>query len=123
MSLSSDLALQHQSTPPLHPSSPPNSLDDQVNNPAARVYFGPIQSPEKILIAEAAHNWNNFTSLPVSLSPQASSSQDLDNPPLFSSEEDENTVRAILDVGTADNPTLATALNEDCLQEGKNIYH
>ena len=114
--MSSDLVLQHQSTTP----SPTSSLDDQVNNSTARVYFGPIQSPEKVLIAEAAHSWNNPSSLPVCLSPRISSP--LDSHKLLSLEEDENTVRAILEVGTTGPPTLTTTtLDDDCLQDGKNV--
>jgi len=112
--MSSDLAFQHQSTPPSPASSPTNSLDDQVNHPAARVYFGPIRSPEKILIAEAARSWNNLSSLPVCLSPRISSPRDS-----HPSEEDETAVRAILEAGTTDVPT--TTLDEDCLQDGKNV--
>ncbi|KAI9466191.1 hypothetical protein BJY52DRAFT_332816 [Lactarius psammicola] len=109
--MSSDLAFQHQPTPPSPASSPTNSLDDQVNNSAARVYFGPIQSPEKVLIAEAAHGWNNHSSLPVCLSPRISSPRDS-----HPSEEDESAVRSILEVGTTDVPPTTT-LDEDCLQE------
>ncbi|KAH9048117.1 hypothetical protein EDB84DRAFT_1392492 [Lactarius hengduanensis] len=111
--MSSDLAVQHRSTPPSPASSTSNSLDDRINSPTARVYFGPIQSPEKILIAEAAHSWNNPSSLPVCLSPQIPSPRDS-----HPSEEDESAVRAILEVGTTDVPTLATpTLDEDCLQD------
>ncbi|KAH9079392.1 hypothetical protein EDB83DRAFT_2624963 [Lactarius deliciosus] len=111
--MSSDLAVQHRSTPPSPASSTTNSLDDRVNSPTARVYFGPIQSPEKILIAEAAHSWNNPSSLPVRLSPRISSPRDS-----HPSEEDESAVRAILEVGTTDVPSLATTtLDEDCLQD------
>ncbi|KAF8275035.1 hypothetical protein EI94DRAFT_1793681 [Lactarius quietus] len=114
--MSSDLAVRHQSTPPSPSSSPTNGLDDQVNNPEARVYFGPIQSPEKFLIAEAAHSWNNPSSLPVCLSPPISSP--LESHKLFSLEEDENAVREILEVGTTDAPTLVTTTpDEDCLQD------
>ena len=118
--MSPDLVFQHHSTPPSPASSQTSSLDDQVNNPTARVYFGSIQSPEKILIAEAAHSWNNPSSLPVCLSPQISSP--LDSHKLLSLEEDENAVREILKVGTTGLPTLATTtLDEDCLQDGKNV--
>jgi hypothetical protein len=120
--MSSDLAIRHQSTPTSPTSSPTNSLDDQVNNPEARVYFGPIQSPEKFLIAEAAHSWNNPSSLPVCLSPPISSP--LESHKRFSLEEDENAVREILEVGTTDAPTLVTTtLDEDGLQDGKNVCH
>ena len=117
--MSPDLAFQHQPTPPSPASSHTSSLDDQVNNPTARVYFGPIQSPEKVLIAEAAHSWNNPPSLPVCLSPRISSP--LDSHKLLSLEEDENSVREMLEVGTTGLPTLTTTLDEDCLQDGKNV--
>ena len=117
--MSSDLAIRHQSTPPSPASSPTNSLDDQVNNPEARVYFGPIQSPEKVLIAEAAHSWNNPSSLPTCLPPRSTSPLYSHN--LLPSEEDENAVREILEVGTTDPPTLAITIDEDCLQDGKNV--
>ncbi|KAH9063456.1 hypothetical protein EDB87DRAFT_1681505 [Lactarius vividus] len=110
--MSSDLAVQRRPTPPSPASSTTNSLDDRVNSPTARVYFGPIQSPEKILIAEAAHSWNNPSSLPVCLSPRIPSFRD-SHP-----SEDESTVRAMLEVKATDVPTLATAtLDEDCLQD------
>lgn len=120
--MSSDLTIRHQSTPPSPASSSTNSLDDQVNNPEARVYFGPIQSPEKILIAEAAHSRANHTSLPVCLSPQISSP--MDSHKLLCLEEDENIVREILEVERTEYPTLAiTTLDEDDLQDGKNVPH
>ena len=119
--MSSDLAVRHQSTPPSPASSSTNSLDDQVNNPEARVYFGPIQSPEKILIAEAAHSWTNHTSLPVCLSPRISSP--MDSHKLLSLEEDENIVREILEVEKTESPTLAVTIDEDCLQDGKDVPH
>jgi hypothetical protein len=121
VTMSSDVAVRHQSTPPSPASSPTNSLDDHVNNPEARVYFGPIQSPEKILIAEAAHSWTNPSSLPVCLSPRISSP--LDSHKLLSLEEDENIVREILEVETTEAPTVATTLAEDYLQDGKNVPH
>jgi hypothetical protein len=119
--MSSELTiLRHQSTPPPPASSPTSSLDDQVNNPEARVYFGPIQSPEKVLIAEAAHSWNNPSSLPVCISPRISNP--LYSHKLLSLEEDENAVRDILEVGTTGTPTLVTTVfDEDCLQDGENI--
>ena len=120
--MSSDLTIRHQSTPPSPASSSTNSLDDQVNNPEARVYFGPIQSPEKILIAEAAHSRANHTSLPVCLSPRISSP--MDSHKLLCLEEDENIVREILEVERTEYPTLAiTTLDEDDLQDGENVPH
>ncbi|KAI9509363.1 hypothetical protein F5148DRAFT_1188206, partial [Russula earlei] len=75
--------LQPQSNPQSPGSSSSSSIDDQVNNPTARVYFGPIQSPEKILIAEATHNRDNLSSIPFRRSSRISalqSSQQLSSP-------------------------------------------
>jgi len=77
--MSFNLALQHQPIPSSPTSSSLTSLDDEVNNAAARVYFGPIQSPERILIAEATHKRNNLSSLPVRRSPRISALQNSQN--------------------------------------------
>ena len=119
--MSSELTIRRQSTPPPPASSPTSSLDDQVNNPEARVYFGPIQSPEKVLIAEAAHSWNNPSSLSVCLSPRISNP--LYSHKLLSLEEDENAVRDMLEVRTTGLPTLATTVfDEGSLEDGENTY-
>jgi hypothetical protein len=73
--MSFNVALQCQSAPQSPTCSSVSSTDD-VNNPAARVYFGPIQSPERLLIAtQASHKRNNLQSTPVRRSPRLSALQ------------------------------------------------
>ncbi|KAI0006015.1 hypothetical protein BJV74DRAFT_792435 [Russula compacta] len=120
--MSFNLALHCQSIPQSPTSSSTSSLDDGVNNPAARVYFGPIQSPERILMAEATHKRNNnLTSMPVRRSPRISvlhDSQQLDL-------EEEEAVEATLGeqgVPKAAPPSTAPAPDPDSSQDGRNSY-
>ncbi|KAI0256677.1 hypothetical protein BJV78DRAFT_299409 [Lactifluus subvellereus] len=114
--MSSNLTFQPQSIPQSPASSSSSSLDDEINNPAARVYFGPIQSPERILIAKAAHRQNNLSSLPVRRSPRLSALQSPPKPPL----EGERVVGVISgeQMGAKVAPTsTAAAPDEDCFQD------
>lgn len=70
--MSFNLALQPQSNPQSPSPSSLSSLDDEAS---ARVFFGPIQSPERIFIAEATHKWSNLSSMPIRRSPRISSLQ------------------------------------------------
>jgi hypothetical protein len=122
--MSFNLALQHQPIPPSPTSSSLTSLDDEVNNPAARVYFGPIQSPERILIAEATHKRNNLSSLPVRRSPRISA---LQNSQFFSSPMGKEAKAAGPTSGEQRElkmapPSTPPGPDEDDSQDGKDPY-
>lgn len=122
--MSSNLTLQPQSIPQSPTSSSTSSLDDEINNPAARVYFGPIQSPERILIAKTAHRQNNLSSSPIRRSSRLSALQSSPKPPL-EEEEGERTVGVISteQMGANVAPISTTiAPDEDHVQDGKNSY-
>ncbi|KAH9966649.1 hypothetical protein BC827DRAFT_686670 [Russula dissimulans] len=70
--MSFNLARQLQSNPQSPSPSSLSSLDDEAS---ARVYFGPIQSPERIFIAQATQKWNDLSSMPIRRSPRISSLQ------------------------------------------------
>ena len=120
--MSLNVALPCQSTPQSPTCSSIASIDDDVNNPAARVYFGPIQSPEKLLIAQATHKRNNLSSMPVRRSPRLSALQSSQQP-ASSSEEEGRPVEATSrgKVGPrAVSPSVTPAPDEDSTQDGKN---
>jgi hypothetical protein len=75
--MSFHVALQQQPIPQSPTSSSLSSLDDEINDTSARVYFGPIQTPERRLIAAAAatHKRNDLSSMPVRRSPRLSALQ------------------------------------------------
>ena len=125
--MSFNVALQCQSTPQSPTCSSISSTDDDVNNPAARVYFGPIQSPEKLLIAaQATHKRNNLSSIPVRRSPRLSalqSSQQRASSPAEEGEPVGVTLRE--EMGPKVAPALASATptpDEDNTQDGKNLF-
>lgn len=119
--MSFNLALHCQSIPQSPTSSSISSLEDGVNNPAARVYFGPIQSPERILMAEATHKRNNnLTSMPVRRSPRISVLHNSQQPDL---EEEGEAVGATLGeqgVPKAASPSTAPAPDVDSSQDGRD---
>jgi len=73
--MSFHLALQHKPIPQSPASSSLTSLDGDVDNTVTRVYFGPIQTPERALIAEATQKRNDLASIPVRRSPRISALQ------------------------------------------------
>jgi hypothetical protein len=73
--MSFDVALQRQSIPQSPASSSLSSLEDENSDTVSHVYFGPIQSPEKRLIAAATHRRSDLTSIPVRRSPRLSALQ------------------------------------------------
>jgi len=73
--MSFHLALQHKPIPQSPAPSSLTSIDDDVDNTVTRVYFGPIQTPERALIAEATQKRNDLTSIPVRRSPRISALQ------------------------------------------------
>ena len=117
--MSLNVALPCQSTPQSPTCSSISSLDDDVNNPAARVYFGPIQSPEKRLIAQATHNRTNLSPMPVRRSPRLSALQSSQQP-ASSSEEEGKPVGATSRGKVVVSPSVTPAPDEDSTQDGKN---
>ena len=114
--MSFNVALQCQS-PPQSP-----SLDDDVNNPAARVYFGPIQSPERLLIAQATHKRNSLSSIPVRRSPRLSALQSSQQS-TSSLREEGNQVAETSSEKVGPKVALLFAIpapDEDGTQDGKN---
>lgn len=73
--MSFNLALQHKPIPQSPASSSLTSIDDEADNTVARVYFGPILTPERALIAETTHKRNNLATIPVRRSPRISALQ------------------------------------------------
>ena len=118
--MSFNVALQCQSTPQSPSCSSISSKDDDVNNPAARVYFGPIQSPERLLIAaQATHKRNNLQPIPVRRSPRLSalqSSQQRASPSLEEGRPVGITLREKMGASHSATPTP----DEDGTQDGKN---
>ena len=122
--MSLNVALQCQSTPQSPTCSSASSTDDDVNNPAARVYFGPIQSPERLLIAtQATHKRNSLSSIPVRRSPRLSALQ--------SPQQRASPVKEGKSVGVAltekmgpkvASPSATPTPEEDSTQDGTNFY-
>lgn len=122
--MSFDVALQCQPAPQSPTCSSISSTDDDVNNPTARVYFGPIQSPEKLLIAEATHRRNNLSPSPVRRSPRLSALQS-SKQPVSSSGDEEKPVGSTLrnEVGPkVASPSTTPTPDEDSTQDGKIFY-
>ena len=120
--MSFNLALQHKHIPQSPASSSLTSLDDEVDNTVTRVYFGPIQTPERALIAEATHKRNNLTSIPVRRSPRISALQNLQSQPSPLREEGKVVVEATS--GEQREPEMSppsppSAPDEDNSQDGK----
>lgn len=123
--MSFNVALQCQSTPQSPTCSSISTTDDDVNNPAARVYFGPIQSPEKLLIAaQATHKRNNLSSIPVRRSPRLSaiqSSQQRTSSPAEEGKPVGVTLREEMGPKVASASATPTP-DEDNTQDGKNLF-
>ena len=121
--MSFNVALQCQSTPQSPTCSSVSSTDDDVNNPAARVYFGPIQSPERLLIAtQATHKRNNLQSIPVRRSPRISAlqgSQQRASPSVEEGKSVGTTLREKMGPKVA-SPSATPTPDEDSTQDGKN---
>lgn len=121
--MSFNVALQCQSTPQSPTCSSISSTDDDVNNPAARVYFGPIQSPERLLIAtQATHKRNNLQSIPVRRSPRLSAHQSSQQRASPSVEEGKPVGIALREKMGPDvaSPSATPTPDEDSTQDGKN---
>jgi hypothetical protein len=120
--MSFNVALQCQSTPQSPTCSSISSTDEDVNNPAARVYFGPIQSPERLLIAaQATDKRNNLQSTPVRRSPRLSalqSSQQRAPPSVEEGKPEGVTLREKM--GQVASPSATPTPDEDSTQDGKN---
>jgi hypothetical protein len=115
--MSFDVALQHQPIPQSPASSSLSSLDDENNDTVSRVYFGPIQSPERRLIAVATHKRSNLTSIPVRRSPRLSALQNSQQHPSPLRKEE-------MEVGATSGGlklTMPSTLDEDSSQDGKNL--
>ena len=127
--MSFHLALQHKPIPQSPASSSLTSLDDEADNTVARVYFGPIQTPERALIAEATHKRNSITTIPVRRSPRISAlqSQNSESQPSPLSEEGK-AVEATsgeqreLKIAPPSTPS-APDEDEDNSQDGKDLCH
>jgi hypothetical protein len=121
--MSFDVALQRQSTPQSPTCSSISSKDDEANNPTGRVYFGPIQSPERLLIAaQATHKRNNLQSIPVRRSPRLSALQDSQQRVPSSVGEGKSvgiTLREKPEPKVA-SPSATPTPDEDSTQDGKN---
>lgn len=121
--MSFNVALQCQSTPQSPTCSSISSTDDDVNNPAARVYFGPIQSPERLLIAtQATHKRNSLQSIPVRRSPRLSahqSSQQRASPSVEGGKPVGIALREKMGADVA-SPSATPTPDEDSTQDGKN---
>ena len=119
--MSFDVALQCQPTPQSPTCSSISSTDDDVNNSAARVYFGPIQSPEKLLIAQATHKRNIVSPSPVRRSPRLSALQSSQNPASSSGDEGKlvgSTLRNEVGPKVA-SPSATPTPDDDSTQDGK----
>src|SRR6267154_1907777 len=121
--MSFNVALQCQSTPQSPTCSSISSTDDDVNNPAARVYFGPIQSPERLLIStQATHKRNNLQSIPVRRSPRLSALQSSQQRASPSVEEGKPV--GITSMGKMGpkvaSPSATPTPDDDSTQDGKN---
>ena len=120
--MSFNVALQCQSTPQSPTCSSIGSTDDDVNNPAARVYFGPIQSPERLLIAsQATHKRNNLSSTPVCRSPRLSALQSSQqrSSPLVEEGKPVGTLKEEMEPKVA-SPSATPTPDDDSTQDGKN---
>ncbi len=121
--MSFNVALQCHSTPQSPTCSSIGSTEDDVNNPAARVYFGPIQSPERLLIAaQATHKRNDLPSIPVRRSPRLSAFQNSQQRTSHSVEEAEPVgVTSMGKMGpTVVSPSATPTPDEDSTQDGKS---
>ncbi|KAI0273612.1 hypothetical protein BC834DRAFT_966113 [Gloeopeniophorella convolvens] len=116
--MSFDVALRQSPIPP-SPASSTSSLEDAVNNPFARVYFGPVQSPEKILIAKAAQKRSTHPSAPVRRSQRLSELNAPGEPPQPLSEIQYDADVASRGEGSGDTATSAAedAASEDISQD------
>jgi hypothetical protein len=121
--MSFNVALQCQSTPQSPTCSSISSTDDDVNNPAARVYFGPIQSPERLLIAtQSTHKRDSLQSIPVRRSPRLSAlqgSQQRVSPSVGEGNPVRVTSREKMGPEVA-SPSATPTPDEDSTQDGKN---
>ena len=119
--MSFNVALQCQSTPQSPTCSSVSSTDDDVNNPAARVYFGPIQSPERLLIAtQATHKRNNLQSIPVRRSPRISALQTSQQPDSPSVEEGKPVGVTLREGPKVASPSATPTPDDDSTQDGTN---
>jgi hypothetical protein len=125
--MSFNLTLQHKPIPQSPASSSLTSIDDEADNTVARVYFGPIQTPERALIAEATHKRNNLTTIPVRRSPRISALQNQTLPSQPSPLREEGKV-----IGTASGEQRGLKIvppstsstpddDEDNSQDGKDL--
>jgi hypothetical protein len=118
--MSFNVALQRQSTPHSPTCSSVSSTDDDVNDPAARVYFGPIQSPERLLIAQATHKRNNLQSTPVRRSPRLSALQSSQQRASPSVEEGKPVGVTLREGPKVASPSATPTPDEDSTQDGTN---
>ena len=120
--MSFDVALQRQPIPQSPAPSSLSSLDDDNNDTISHVYFGPIQTPERRLLAAATHKRNSLSSIPVRRSPRLSALQNpqQQRPSPLSNEEME--VEATISEGLKLVPpsTPPATDEDDNSQDGKS---